>query len=283
MILSAIVSPIIAKGQSQSDSSGQAHAPGGPPPIRTAKRAFYILVDPTSDRQSASLVAMSAAAELNKAFKPPNGGNAAQTVAWAIPEPSWKVSDFAQQCSDDPNAVGAVVLSYYAGDATHFWLLWQSQTTTMQLEAQVLSCNALQPAPGASPAARTVAPEIVAEISNLHGSNGTAWVERRTDASVPLFSAVLLVALLNHNVTKSEPTNVVTVATIGTAVVGQGFTKDIPGYSTPVRYRLDAQHVGVDVVRELRFLCGQPETAAPGNEGLANLCATFTWADAGGR
>jgi hypothetical protein len=241
---------------------------------------------------------MATAAELNKAFRVSDDPSTANNLAWAVPEPSWKPSDFAQQCRDDRNAIGAVILSYFAGDASHFWLLWQTQTTTFELAAQIMTCNqpaalslplALSASPAPAPAPSTpvpapstpapVNPEIVAVISTLHGSKGTPWVERRTDASVPLLSGVALVALFTHQASKSEPTNVLTVATIGTAVLGQSFNKDIPGYSQPVRYRLDAHHVGTDVVAELRFLCAQPESQlSTGGADFANLCTTFNWA-----
>jgi hypothetical protein len=281
-----VLIPIIADAQS-TDAASPGH---GPPPILTARRTIYVLVDAASDRQNASLVALATADELNKAFKIADAGSSPSTIAWAVPEASWKSSDFAQQCRDDPNAIGAVLLSYFAGDATHFWLLWQTQTTTFELAAQILSCN--QPAPEPAPPAPStpsppsppaaVSPEVVAVISTLHGANGTPWVERRTDASVPLLSGIALVALFDHGA-KSQPTNVVTVATIGTALVGQSVNKDVPGYSPPVRYRLDAHHVGIDVVAELRFLCGQPEAeSASGGPHLASLCTTFNWASAKG-
>jgi hypothetical protein len=299
-VVSAVLNPVVSGAQSSPDTStSPPHQAAGPPPIVTARRTFYVLVDPASDRQSASLVTMATAAELNKAFKVSDDPTTANGLAWAVPEPSWKPSDFAQQCHDDPNAIGAVILSYFAGDASHFWLLWQTQTTTFELAAQIMSCNqpaapatASSPAPlpttasapapvptmaAAKPGAAN--PEIVAVISTLHGSKGTPWVERRTDASVPLLSGVALVALFTHQASKSEPTNVLTVATIGTAVLGQSFNKDIPGYSQPVRYRLDAHHVGTDVVAELRFLCGQPETQlSTGGPDFASLCTTFNWA-----
>jgi hypothetical protein len=279
-LASAVLIPIIADAQSTDAASpGSAHAP---PPILTARRTIYVLVDQTSDRQSASLVTLATADELNKAFKVADAGSAPNTIAWAVPEASWKPSDFAQQCRDDSNAIAAIILSYFSGDATHFWLLWQTQTTTFELAAQVVSCN--QPGPQPPPSAPStpvpVNPEIVAVISTLHGANGTPWVERRTDASVPLLSGIALVALFDHG-EKSQPTNVVTVATIGTALVGQSVNKDVPGYSQPVRYRLNAHHVGIDVVAELRWLCGQPEAeSASGGEHLASLCTTFNWASA---
>ena len=252
-------------------------APTSAAPVLTAHKAFYILVDPASDRQSASIITIATAAEFNKAVKPSDAAHSTPPVLWAIPEPAWNVSDFAKQCRDDPNAVGAVVLSYYSGDSTHFWLLWQTQTTTFELLAQIISCD--QNAAGVPAAAPTTAPgaETVAIISELHGANGTPWVERRSDASIPLLSGVALVALIKHNATKSEPTNVLTIATLGTALLGQSFNKDVPGYSQPVRYRFDAHHVGVDVVTEIRWLCGQPDvnsTVAPAQPTghLADLC-----------
>jgi hypothetical protein len=286
-IASAMLCPVAGSAQNAMDTSASApHEAAGPPPIVTARRTFFVLVDPASDRQTASLVTMATAAELNKAFKVTDDASAPNSLAWAVPEPSWKASDFAQQCRDDPNAIGAIILSYFAGDASHFWLLWQTQTTTFELAAQVMSCNQPAPpppapAPPAVPSTTSkVNPEIVAVISTLHGAKGTPWVERRTDASVPLLSGVALIALLSHNASKSEPTNVLTVATLGTAVLGQSFNKDIPGYSQPVRYRLDTHHVGIDVVAELRWLCGQPEAQrANGGPPLSNLCTTFNWAD----
>lgn len=246
------------------------------PPLLTAQKTFYVMLDPASDKSTASLITIATAAEFNKVLAK-RTGDLTGTVAWAVPEPGWQVSDLVKQCADDPNAVGAVVLADYVGDATHFWLLWQTQTTTFDLQAQIVFCNR-----GETASTDANRAETVAIISALHNSHGSPWMERHTDMSIPLLSGVVIVELLTKEATKSAPTNVVTVATLGTAVLGQAFTKDIPGYSQPVRYLFNARHVGDDIITELRWLCGLPADAGatppPAPSGhLADLCRSFHW------
>jgi hypothetical protein len=265
-LVSATVRPLAAASSS----------PLPTPPLVTAQKTFYVMLDPSGDKQTASLIAIATAAEFNKAFAQ-RTGDLTDAVAWVVPEPSWQVSDLVKQCAADPNAVGAVILTDYVGDSTHFWLFWQTQTTTFNLQAQIVSCNRGEPASRAANHAETVA-----IVSALHNAHGTAWVERHTDMSIPLLSGVAIVALLTREATKSAPTNVLTVATLGTAVLGQAFNKDIPGYSQPVRYLFNARHVGADIVNQVRWLCGRPAVRGtrppPTPSGqLADLCRAFQW------
>jgi hypothetical protein len=235
--------------------------------VATTNKAFYVLVDPGGDKAAASIIAISVAAELNKTFAPPAGG---ADKPWAIPEASWSAEALAKQCREDPNALGGVIVAYYTGNATHFWLLWQSDTTTIAVFAQLVSCNR-NGTGGASPS-------TVAIVSELHGSNGALWVERRSQASIPLLSFAAIVALLAHGVTTSKPntavsSNVALAASIGAAVVGQSLNKDIPGYSEPLRLRYGAQHVGDDLAGEMRWFCGTGAGAKVPTGALAELCS----------
>lgn len=256
--------------------------------VTTAARTLYVLVDPSSDRPSAVLMTIAAAAELNRYFSGdlPNNPQGSAFGAnpkriWAIPQPSWKLSDFADQCANKDTrgqTIGAVMLSYYIGDATHFWLLWQTQTTSIEMTAQVVWCNQ---DPSAS-----VPSETVAVISQLHNSDGTPWVVRRTDVSIPLISGVAVAALIYHG-THSEASNTLSVAALGSAFLSAGFNKDIPGYSQPVRYRFSTHHAGADLAHELRWLCRIPDPELTGNSavlpptidapGLQQFCAALGW------
>jgi len=226
----------------------------GPATISTANHAFYVLVDPGGDRSAASIITISVAGELSKVFRP-LPGQADSAKVWVIPESTWVPDQLATKCGDDPNAIGGVIVSYYIGDASHFWILWQTDTTTFSLFGQVVSCN--------RDAANKAHPEAVAIFSQLHGSNGQLWIERRSQTSVPLLSFAAIVALLGrHYSSKSSGTSVntsIALATVGAAVAAQGLNKDIPGYSQPLRMRYGSVHLADDLIREMRFLCGVPQ------------------------
>jgi hypothetical protein len=225
-----------------------------PPPVLTVNHGFYVLVDPGSDRSVASVIAITMAGEFNKVFRPLKD-QPDSTKVWAIPEATWAPDQLATRCENDANAIGGVVLSYYVGDASHFWILWQTDTTTFSLFGQFVSCN--------RDAAKKAHPETVAIVSQLHGSNGQLWIERRSQTSVPLLSFAAVVALLGrHYSSKSTSSSVntsIALASVGAAVVGQGLNKDIPGYSLPLRLRYGSLHVADDIIREMRYLCGVPQ------------------------
>jgi hypothetical protein len=242
----ALLTSTAARG----DSSGAAP----PATLSTVNHGFYIVVDPGGDKSAVSILAISAAGEFNKAFRPlPHQPDS--TTAWAIPEASWSPGDLLKQCDDDENAIGGAIISYYAGDAAHFWILWQTDTTTFSLFGQLVSCN--------RDANKKAHPQVVAIISQLHGSNGRLWIERRSQTSVPLLSFAAVVALVGrHSSSKSSSTSVntsIALASVGAAVVGQGLNKDIPGYSQPLRMRYASVHMADDLIREMRFLCGVPQ------------------------
>ena len=230
-----------------------------PSVLTTERPAFYVLVDPGSDRSTASIIAITAAAEFDKVLLAPA---ASAPKPWAIPEATWGTDQLVKQCAADPNAIGGVVISYFIGDASHFWLLWQTDTTTFVEFGQVVSCNR-------DPATHAARPLTVATVSQLHGSNGALWVERRSQTSVPLLSFAAVVALLGRHYTQkssgSSVTTSIALASVGAAVVGQGLNKDIPGYSQPLRMRYAAKHTADDLIREIHFLCGakQPDDTSP--------------------
>ena len=262
---------------------GAADDPGAapkPPPLTTANPAFYVLVDSAGDRTAASVLAISVAGELNKVSGTPLDAPRSGKV-WAIPESGWSPDQLVKQCQDDPNAIGGAVISYFVGDASHFWILWQTDTTTFTIFAQLVSCNRERDG------ARKAHPQAVAIVSQLHGSNGQLWVERKSQTSVPLLSFAAVVALLGrHYSSKSTTSSVntsIALASVGAAVVGQGLNKDIPGYSLPLRMRTGSLHVADDLIREMRYLCGVPQLddlAAAGHPappdpstGLGGLCS----------
>jgi hypothetical protein len=147
-----------------------------------------------------------------------------------------------RQCNADKSALGGVVISYYSGYATHFFVLWQSETTTLDVSAEIISCN------------RTgdqLAPTIVGIVGPLPGSNGTPWVIRRTQISIPLVT----VAGYASAALASKHGNNAGIPILA-AMFATTANRDIPGYSDPVRLRAISQHLGVDLVTGMRNVCG---------------------------
>jgi hypothetical protein len=229
----------------------------------SANDVFFITVDPGSDHSTASIIAIAVAEEFNKKLDIPTG---AAERPWAIPEATWSIDDLAKKCRSDAHAIGGVVVAYFTDNATHFYLFWQSDTTTFAVFAQLFSCARN----GAD-----VTPTTVGIISALHNAGDTDWVVRRSQTSIPLLSLAGLIALTVHSATKSSSSSI-TTASIGAALVSQGLNKDIPGYSEPLRLRYGAKHVGDDLAAEIRWLCGGTDprgiTGPSPSEQLATLC-----------
>jgi len=259
--LSLSVSSLVLAGLFAALGAGARAADTGGPavPITSAAKALYVLVD-SGDKSAATLLTVAVAAELNRHFtrregrSPDAGTNYGDLGPSAIPQSNWTPEDLAKSCRDNPNAIGGVIVAYFNGDATHFYLLYQTATTTFQLAAQVVMCKR-------SPSLEA---ETVAVITQLHNANGTSWTVRRSDASIPLITGLLAYTLFHHNTSTSSSN--ITVATLAAATFSQSLSHDVPGYSQPVRMRFGAQHVGDDLSREIRWMCGLPDpTLSPGD------------------
>ncbi len=250
--------------------------------LTTRKATFYVIAQ--GDKDLLSLVTVNVADELNKHFTrsfgtdgsnaAPNPNSPVSGDIWAIPQPGWDQSDLMKQCAD-PSAIGGLMVISYSGYATHFWLLWQTETTTFDVFAEVISCNH-PPSPGAAPA-----PQIVSIIAHLPGAGNSPWVVRRTQTSIPLLTVAAIGTGLSKNVSANSKASNLTLAAIAGTVLGGAGSKDVPGYSDPVRLRLVSQHVGVDVVDSLGWLCGHTDAeggikdATPGRE----LCSALRFAN----
>jgi hypothetical protein len=230
----------------------------------TSRRAtFYVLA--SGDRNLPPLITISVADELNKHLSHSfgtDGSNAAPNPSsppsgdvWAIPEPEWDATQLNAQCLGDPNALGGVIVTTYSGFATHFWLLWQTETTSFSAFAQIVSCNHSTGGEGHAPVA-----QVIGIVAHVPGAGNSPWVVRRTQTSIPLLTAAALTFGFTKNFTtgqsSTQTANNLTLVTVASAVGGLTGAKDIPGYSDPIRLRLATQHIGVDVVDSMTWLCG---------------------------
>lgn len=260
----------------------------------TRKLAFYVVTD--SDRATAlGLVSLGVADELNKSLTNNFGAGKGRAGAnpdshpadrdvWVIPEPSWTPKDLLAACSHDENALGGVIVSAYSGYATHFWLLWQTETTTFTIFAQIVSCNypperrrrsspLTAPSPQGVPSAAAIAgAQVVSIIAHLPGAGNSTWVVRRTQTSIPLLTLAAVGTVLSKNTGSNGKTSNLTLTAIAGSLFTSAGSKDIPGYSDPVRLRSASQHIGVDVVDSMKWLCSHPDSdggigdAHPGSE-----------------
>lgn len=203
------------------------------PVLGSLKPAFYVVSEATGDANTP--ITLGVAKSLERAS---DLALSAARAPWFVPKPAWKESDLITQCAKDPQALGGVILAYYNGYATHFFLLWQSETTTMDLSASVVSCKP--------------APRIVGVINELPGANGTPWVVRRSQISIPL---VTIAGYATMVASRKGNTNNVNAAALLGAIFGGTASRDIPGYSDPVRLRAAAQHVGDDLNGAMAAMC----------------------------
>ncbi len=214
------------------------------PSLTSLKPTFFVVPESDASGGAVSSMAIATAEEIRKAVKPLYGN-----APWIVPEQSWRTSDLVAQCAADPMAIGGVVVSFFTGAASHFYLLYQSETQTWTLTAELIACNR-------SPDGKKVAPTMVGLIGELPGAHGTPWVVRRSQVSIPLISFAGLATLLSSKSTSSSNTTTdITTATIFSSLVGQATDRDIPGYSTPLKLRYGSVEVGVDLVRAMRDLC----------------------------
>ena len=232
---------------------------GGGRGLGSLKPRVYVVMG--GDQDFSSVVSISIAQELTRKLAefhpPPDPENDQQTWAaagapWVVPEPSWNAQSLADQCAVDPQALGGVVITYYTGYASHFYLLWQSQTTTFDLYAELVRCN--HDGQGGAPVTRSPAATIVGVITQLPGSDGTDWVVRRSQLSVPLITFAAIGTLIQPKGNSAKTSNLTLTALAG-SILGSSGTKDIPGYSEPVRARAAAKHIGDDVIAATTALC----------------------------
>lgn len=204
--------------------------------LGSLKPEFFVV----SDGDKNTVVTLGVAQELQRQSTASLGAGA----PWIVPEPSWGADDITARCAHDPNALGGVVVTYYHGFATHFFLLWQSETTTLDISANIIACNR---APS-----KAAAPTLVGVIGPLPGAGNTPWVVRRSEISIPLVTFSGYLALVANR--KSNNATLSSAAVLG-ALFGGAADRDIPGYSDPVRLRAAAQHVGDDLAGALGTLC----------------------------
>jgi hypothetical protein len=265
------------------DDSGGA-APPPSPALSAIKPEFFVSTYEASaaDAGTSAILSLGVERELSKQV---NAHISAASAPWIIPEPQWSSDELARRCATDPNAIGGVAITYYTGEATHFYLLWQSETTTLDLFAEVIACNHNVTKP---PPATGI---IVATISELPGANGTDWLVRRTQVSVPLITLAGIGAAFAKGSTSTNSSSVSTKGTTTTtttnnsttganvssgvlvgSIFNQASNRDIPGYSDPVRLRHAAQHVGVDVIFAMNHFCNPAQGEPAPNDQLATIC-----------
>jgi len=233
-------------------------------PATSLKPTFFVIAE-GANSDAGSAMTIGVANEIGKAMKPLLGSG-----PWIIPQPDWKQADLIEQCHGDPMALGGVVVTFYTGAASHFYLLFQAETQTFSVTAELVSCNRLRGVTSASPT-------IVGVIAELPGAHGTPWVVRRSQVSIPLISIAGITALLANtkgpsssssgahaSTSSSNSTANVSTAAIFGALFSQASLRDIPGYSTPLKLRYGSQHVGVDLVRAIRDLCTTHADLGPG-------------------
>ncbi|HMD02298.1 MAG TPA: hypothetical protein VKG44_04965 [Candidatus Baltobacteraceae bacterium] len=211
------------------------------PTLSSLNRTFFVVTD--SPDGGAAVMSIGVANEIRKAMKPLLGG-----APWVVPQPDWKSPQLVTQCLSDPKSIGGVVVTYYTGFATHFYLLYQTETQTFELTAQVIACNRTVPGKDAEPT-------MVGVIGELPGAKGTPWVVRRSQVSIPLISAAAATTLFTKGAATKNNSNNVTFAAVIGSLFSQASSRDIPGYSLPLRLRYGSQHVGVDLVRAMRDMC----------------------------
>jgi hypothetical protein len=236
------------------------------PTLTSLKTTFFVVPETDASAGATSSMAIATAEEIRKAVKPLSGN-----APWIVPEQSWRTADLVAQCAADPMAIGGVVVTFYTGAASHFYLLYQSETQTWTVTAELVACNR-------SADGKKAAPTIVGIIGELPGAHGTPWVVRRSQVSIPLISFAGLATLLS---TKSSSTTTttsnITTAAVFSSLVGQATDRDIPGYSTPLKLRYGSAEVGVDLVRAMRDLCTTHKDlpAADSADARDKLCDAF--------
>jgi hypothetical protein len=226
-------------------------------PIGSLKPRFYVVMD-AGDKNYDAIVTISIAQELSRKLaefhRPPDLEPDTQewdteAAPWVVPQPAWNADSLADRCAIDDQALGGVVISYYTGYASHFYLLWQSQTTTMELFAELVRCNHDAP-----PGSRTPPATVVGVITQLPGADNTDWIVRRSQISIPLITFAAIGSLIQPK-GNSAKTSSLTLTALAGSILGSSGTRDIPGYSEPVRIRAAAKHVGDDVVTATTALC----------------------------
>jgi hypothetical protein len=235
------------------------------PILTSLKPTFFVVPETDASSGATSAMAIATAEEIRKAVKPLYGN-----APWIVPEQSWRTADLVGQCAADPMAIGGVVVTFYSGAASHFYLLYQSETQTWTVTAELIACNR-------SSDGKKAAPTIVGIIGELPGAHGTPWVVRRSQVSIPLISFAGLATLLSSKSSSTTNTNNITTAAVFSSLVGQATDRDIPGYSTPLKLRYGSVEVGVDLVRAMRDLCTTHKDlpAADSADARDKLCDAF--------
>ena len=141
------------------------------PILTTINPAFYIVTDsPGAESGANAMISLGVAEEIRKAMKP-----LFSAAPWIVAEPSWSASTLENQCYSDAKALGGVLVTYYAGAASHFFLLYQEETQTFYVTAQVIACNR---SPGENEALPTVVGIIGLQLASA--------VRRRTNGQVTI-------------------------------------------------------------------------------------------------
>jgi hypothetical protein len=109
------------------------------PSIRFAHDVVFALAlgsDPATDAR----IAVTLAARLKAKARTEHGLPVKN--AWIVPEGSWTLGDYLQQCAQDPHTRGAfIVLPPSSGVATDNWIVLLQNTTTVTFSVMVAQCD----------------------------------------------------------------------------------------------------------------------------------------------
>ncbi|HVS45439.1 MAG TPA: hypothetical protein VMS32_02120 [Verrucomicrobiae bacterium] len=277
-------------------AAADAGSQGGPPPLTSLQPEFFVAAS-GPEKAADSVVAIAVANEFykqllcyapetSKSIVQPCLNNALHNALprpAIVPQPEWTAEDIAARCASDPSALGGIVITNYYGDATHFFLLWQAEASYLELFAEIIACKP-----------NSAGGLVVAAITQLPGSNGTAWMVHHSQVSIPLLSLAGIGSVLEkgsgQSTSTKTSTNLSTSVYLG-AILNQASSRDFPGFSLPVRLRHEGQWVGVDIVNAIGTMCatsmpnGQTANAAqltnftPSKQ-FTSLCQTFNFVSA---
>lgn len=151
------------------------------PTIRYAHPVVFVLSLGT-DNATGSRIATALAARLRA--KDRTDPKLPVKNAWVVPQGSWLLGDYLQQCARDPNTLGAfIVLPPSTAQSSVNWIVLLETRTAAQFSVMVAACDhsataapatAGEPAPTMSPGANT---EVVWASDPVAGKAGRSQVE----------------------------------------------------------------------------------------------------------
>ncbi len=109
------------------------------PTIRYARDVVFALALGT-DPGTSVRIAVALAARLKAKVR--TGAGLPVRNAWVVPEGTWTLADYLQQCAQDPHTRGAfIVLPPSSGVATDNWIVLLQNTTTVTFSVMVAQCD----------------------------------------------------------------------------------------------------------------------------------------------